>query len=272
MFRYLSAAFWAGPRIPGFGHVPWNALAVLGVGMFGFVEPAVWLAGAGLETVYLFSLATNSRFQNWVEAMRLAATRSDTDQARQRLLSTLGGASKQRYNNLVRKIGNVEKLYRQSSAEEYLFESNKEALQKLSWLFLKLLIAQQNIGALASQTNEYEIQKNINLLQTELSQGVASPALRESKEATLKLLTQRLQNMRKRDESLAEVASDLTRIEHQVDLAVEDASLRGKPTAISANIGLVSHLLNDTFDVPPAPEIDAPATTTSSSSGKGTYE
>jgi hypothetical protein len=96
-----------------------------------------------------------------------------------------------------------------------------------------------------------------------------SDTLRDSKKATLAILNQRLRNLQRRNESLAEIDSDLTRIEQQIDLAVEDASLKGRPAAISANIDLVSHLLDDTYD-PATMSAEVPSsdtiTTTSTSS------
>jgi len=77
--------------------------------------------------------------------------------------------------------------------------------------------------------------------------GRISRSLRESKEATLRILEQRLANLERREQTLAEIDSDLTRIEAQVDLALENAGMRGKSEAISANIDLVSQLLDDSI-------------------------
>ena len=62
-------------------------------------------------------------------------------------------------------------------------------------------------------------------IEKELASASMSEALRDSKKATQAILKQRLRNLQRRSESMAEIDSDLTRIEQQVDLAVEDASL-----------------------------------------------
>jgi hypothetical protein len=60
--------------------------------------------------------------------------------------------------------------------------------------------------------------------------------------ATLAILKERIVNVRRRQESLAEIESDLTRIEAQVDLMVENATIQGKPQTISTDIELATNL------------------------------
>ena len=75
----------------------------------------------------------------------------------------------------------------------------------------------------------------------------SSTALRDSKEATLKILQQRLAHVDRREESIAEIDSDLTRIEAQLDLAVDSAGLRGKDSTVSTDIHFVSQFLDDSI-------------------------
>jgi hypothetical protein len=245
VFRYLKEAFWARPDIGGLGRVPWNAILVAGAVILGFGEHSVWFAGLGLETLYLYALTTNARFQTWVDAQDLARVRSNDDTETKALLKTLASGSRSRVQSLEEKIGKIEELYRESQADEFLFDSNREALHKLASLYLRLLVAQRNISGMSAETAEQSLQSQIEKLRKELAGNIASEPLRDSKKATLNILTQRLENLRRRSESLQEIESDLTRIEAQIDLALEDASLKGKPTAISGNIDLVSHLLLD---------------------------
>lgn len=256
MFRYLKEAFWARPDIGGLGRIPWNAIAVAGALILGFGEHAVWIGGLGLETLYLYALATNPRFQHWVDAVDLARIRSSDDTARTNLVENLAPPARGRVNSLEQKIGKIEQLYHESQADEFLFDSNRDALHKLANMYIRLLVAQRNITNTGAESSEKSLQSQIDQIRKEVAGNIPA-ALRESKQATLNILSQRLTNLRRRSETLAEIESDLTRIEAQIDLALEDASLKGKPTAISSNIDLVSHLL-----------IDDSTTTTSSSSGQ----
>jgi hypothetical protein len=246
MLRYLKEAFWARPELGGLGRVPWNVLAVAGLAILGFGEHAIWLGGLGLETMYLYALATNPRFQHWVDAVDLAKLKSTDETNRNSLVESLAPPAQQRVQALERKIGRIEDLYRESQADEFLFDSNRDALHKLASMYLRLLLAQRNIASVGAGANEKELQLRIESIRAELAGPSVIPStLRESKQATLNVLAQRLDTIQKCSESLAEIDSDLTRIEAQIDLALEEASLKGKPTAISGNIDLVSHLLID---------------------------
>ena len=243
MLRYLNEAFWARPQLAGIGRVPWNALAVAGAAILGFGEHAVWLAALGLETVYLYALATNSRFQNWVDGKDLERLAADSDQSRRKLLEALNEAQRKRLQELETRCGKVDQLYRASQSEDYLYDSNREAMQRLTWLYLRLLVAQRNLQLVDVTSRRADLDRQAAAVEADLARSDLSPALRDSKKATLAILHQRVRNLQRRNESLAEIESDLTRIEQQIDLAVEDATLKERPTAISANIDLVSHLL-----------------------------
>jgi hypothetical protein len=62
----------------------------------------------------------------------------------------------------------------------------------------------------------------------------------------LRILQQRLNNVNRRAESNAEIESDLSRVEAQVDLALESATMQGQAEVISANVELTSHLFDST--------------------------
>lgn len=261
MLRYLNEAFWARPQLAGLGRIPWNALLVAGAILLGFGAPAIWLAAAGAETLYLYALATNSRFQNWVDAKDLARIHDGDDASSRNLVASLPEAQRRRLADIEEKCGKIEKVYRESQNEDYLYESNREALQKLTTIFARLLVAQRNLQMLDVTSRESDLRTQIASIETDLASKSMSDALRESKKATQAILKQRLRNLQRRSESLAEIDSDMTRIEQQIDLAVEDASLKGRPAAISANIDLVSHLLDDAYD-PATMAADVPSSDT----------
>jgi transcription elongation GreA/GreB family factor len=246
MLRYLNEAFWARPHLAGLGRIPWNALLVAGAALLGIGAPAIWLGAVGAETLYLYALATNPRFQNWVDAKQLERLHAGDDDSSRKLVANLPDMQRRRLAEIEEKCTKIESVYRESQNEDYLYESNRDALQKLTTIFARLLVAQRNMQILDVTSRESDLRNQIASIEKELASKSMSDALRDSKKATLAILNQRLRNLQRRNESLAEIDSDLTRIEQQIDLAVEDASLKGRPAAISANIDLVSHLLDDT--------------------------
>jgi hypothetical protein len=249
--RYLWHAFFAKPDVPLL-RLPWNALAVGAAAVAGFWDPAIWaIAGAG-EFIYLLTMASNAGFQQWVTTEQLEKLRDDTERARRQLLSRIGGAARYRYRKVEEKRTRLDTLYREHLSQDLMADSNRDALRRLTWLHLNLLVAQRAL-ILAPAADERVIQKQIATVEREIASAYSAP-IRDAKTATLKLLRDRVDNVRQRAVSLAEIEADLVRIETQIDYALEQASLRGRPIAISANIELTSHLLNnldaETFESP----------------------
>lgn len=244
--RYLWHAFFARPDVPLL-RLPWNALAVVAGLVAGWFDPAIWGVTVAGELMYLLTMASNPGFQQWINESRTKALQGDTLESRDRLLSNVGGAARQRYKKLEDKRARLEGLYRQHLTDDLFFDSNRDALQKLTWLFLNLLVAQRNL-IVAPSSDERDLQKQIAALERELAATNATESLRASKEATMRLLRERLDNIQHRETSLAEIDADLARIEAQFDFALEEASLRGRPAAISTNIELTSQLLDNLED------------------------
>lgn len=243
--RYLWHAFFAKPDIPLL-RLPWNALAVLAAGVAGFWDPSIWgVAGAG-EFIYLFTLASNPGFQQYIQGLKTVSLRGDSDDSRKSLLSKLGGAARQRYVKLEEKRKRLDALYHEPSNDDLFTESNSEALRKLTWLYLNLLVAQRNL-IVAPQSDARELEKQIATCERELA-SAPSEAARASKKATLQLLRERFDNVTHKQISMAEIDADLARIETQLDFALEQATLRGRPAAISANVELTSRLLANISD------------------------
>lgn len=245
MFRYLKAAFWAAPDVAGIGRLPANAIALAGVGILGIGHPGFWLLGLGLEAAYLFSLTMSRRFRRLVDARELDLTEDAAAVQRQALVAKLGALARARLAGIEAKCEKILQLHRDSQTEDFVVDGNREALKKLSWIYLKLLVARTNLEAIDTAQSQRELSRKIAELRENLREEKLSPSLLESKRATLRILEQRNANLEHREQTLEEIESDLTRIEAQVDLALDNAGMRGKSGTISANIDLVSQLLDD---------------------------
>jgi hypothetical protein len=240
--RYLLRAFFARPDIPLL-RLPWNALGVVAAGIAGFWDPTIWaVAGAG-EFMYLLTMASNPGFQQYLEATRNLELRGDTEDSRRSLIKRVGGAARQRYVKLEEKRRRLETLYRETAGDDLFFENNRDAMQRLTWLYLNLLVAQRNI-VVAPPSDARDLQNQIAAYERQLP-AAPTAAVRASQQATIRMLRERLDNIQHREVSLAEIDADLTRIETQLDYALEEASLRGRPNAISANVELTSRLLEN---------------------------
>jgi hypothetical protein len=242
--RYLKEAFWATINVPSLGAIPFNVVGLVAFALLGLGEPAFWPLGAGIEAAYLFFLSTNPRFQNVIDARGKVAVEQSSEQQRASLLSRLSADQKRRLAALEDKCRHILQIYQDQQVSEFTVTTNSEALKRLQWIFLKLLVAQHYLNDGGTDTNPDEIRAKIRQLTSELQLSGLTRTLRESKEGTLRILQQRLVNLDRRTQSDAEIESDLGRVEAQVDLARESATMQGQTEVISANVELTSHLLD----------------------------
>jgi hypothetical protein len=243
VLRYLKSAFFVGVDVPGLGRVPVNVLGACAFGILGVVQPAFWLLGIGLEAGVLTALAFNPRFQKYVDAESLQVSQGDAEQKRQSLINILDAQARNRLSSLSEKCARVLDVYSSQQTENYIVDSNEQALKTLQWVYLKLLVAQHHLQAPANHSTENDLESKIKELERDLRDPAETDSLRQSKSATIEILKKRLANMRRREQSLEEIESDLTRIENQVDLILENATIQGKPSTISTDIELASDLL-----------------------------
>jgi hypothetical protein len=243
VWRYLKAAFFVGMDVPALGRVPVNVLTTAAFAILGFGHPGFWLLGIAAEAAILPALAFNKRFQNVVDAQSRQLSSGDSEAKRNSLIQLLPSDYKKRLADLQRKCGKVLEVYRNAQAEDFLIETNQHALDNLTWVYLKLLIARYHLLTAGTEDTPDSLLKRISTLEKELRDTDESPALRQSKAATLEILKRRVTNIQRREQSLEEIESDLTRVESQVDLILDNAAMQGKPQTISSDIELASDLV-----------------------------
>lgn len=243
MWRYLKSAFLVSVDVPGLGRLPVNALGAAAFAILGFAEPAFWFLGLAVEATVVPALAFNPRFQKVVQAQYTQLSEGDAEQKRQVLVKLLESGSQQRLWALGKKCNQVLDVYRSQQAEDFVIDSNEQALKNLEWVYLKLLVARHHLQNPVNNETEQSLDKKIGELDRDLRNGEETESLRQSKAATLAILKKRLANLKRKAQTLEEIESDLTRIDNQVDLILENATMQGKPQTISADIELASDLL-----------------------------
>jgi hypothetical protein len=247
MWRYLKAAFLVGVDVPGLGRVPINALGAAAVGILGFVEPSIWLAGLGVEVALVSSLAFHPRFQKVVDAQAGSQLLADDRAKREALVAHLPNDLRDRLRALEATSGRILSIYQTPGVEPDLLAGTQSSLDKLQWIYLKLLIARTHLTSELGAEPEATLQARIRNIRFRMQQSgptkaEPSTALQRSQEATLAILERRLENLRNRDRILSENSSDLSRIEAQVDLMRENAAIEGKPASVETEIELASDL------------------------------
>ena len=244
MWRYLKAAFFVGVDLPALGRVPVNALAAAGLFILGFGHPGFWFLGLAAEAAVVPSLAFNKRFQKVVDTQDKQLSSGDSQSKRISLIKLLPGDYQAKLTGLERRCDKVLEVYRNAQAEEFVIDTNRDALENLKWVYLKLLIARYHLLTAGTEDTPESLEKRVKSLEGELQNGGESQALRQSRAATVDILKRRLANVQRREQSLEEVESDLTRVESQVDLILDNAAMQGKPQTISTDIELASDLVS----------------------------
>jgi hypothetical protein len=242
MWRYLKAAFLVGVPVPGLGRIPVNAMGVFGLGVLGFVEPSVWLVGLGLEAAVVSALAFHPRFQRVVDSRHAAPALEDAESRRAALIAALPAELQARLTQLLASSHRVVAIYQHLGVDPQLIGGTEASLEKLQWIFLKLLVARDHLTNELRLESREDMEHRIAELKIVCATPAQSPALLRSQQATMAIIERRLENLGNRDRLLEENESDLVRIQSQIELMRENAAIEGKPTAVDTQIELASDL------------------------------
>ena len=255
--RYLKAAF----------NNRWNLLAFFGSLSFAALSQApdvlVPLILAA-ELLYVGLLGANSKFQRYVDAHAAQATRvqgaESADQTLQRLLSVLPESMRQRFETLrrrclelrqiamelkdptaVRSPGSVPTLQTDNPLEEMQFAG----LDRLLWIYLRLLFTQYSLDRFLMRTNSDQIQKDIVRVEAQLSEvpsGSEDPQqqkIRKTLEDNLATSKARLANLQKARDNREIVRLEIDRLENKIQSLSELAINRQEPDFISGQVDQV---------------------------------
>ena len=244
-FDYLTAAFNARPM--GMFVAP-NWIGVAAFGLLGVANPGFWVLGAGLELGYLLTLATNKRFQHTVTARPVNAARDEWNQRIARVLGRLAPEDRRTYDALAERCRSIVELQRHhaSEAPEGL-EQQAESLGRLSWMFLRLLLARRTISTvMGGAQHDADLQRKIASLERQQQQPGLSEELARSLNGQLDILRQRLQQRTDGDRKLAFLDAELERIQQQVELIREQAAMSADPELLSRRIDEIAATLGST--------------------------
>jgi hypothetical protein len=242
---YVTAAFNARPM--GMFVAP-NWVGIAAFGLLGVTNPGFWILGAGLELGYLLTLATNKRFQNTVTSRPLSKARNEWNQRIQRVLGRLDAEDRRTHDALAERCRSIIDLQMQGATEppEGL-EAQADGLGRLSWTFLRLLLARRTIRTvMGGAQNDAELQRKIAALERQQHQDGLSEELARSLAGQLDILRQRLQQRIDGDRKLAFIDAEIDRIEQQVELIREQAAMSSDPELLSRRIDDITATLGST--------------------------
>nr|MDQ3419677.1 hypothetical protein [Acidobacteriota bacterium] len=193
-------------------------------------------------------LATNSRFQRAVASGPLSASRSEWNGRISRLLGRLNEEDRGRYSALAERCASIIELQTHGGSDIPIgIETQADSLGRLSWMFLRLLVARGTILRVIGQSDGDEVLEQRRRTLEKQARNEDAPAdLRRSLEGQLDILEQRIQQRAEADKKLAFIDAELARIEEQVELIREQAALSTDPEILSRRIDEITATLGGT--------------------------
>ncbi len=233
-------------------------LAVLS-GSAADVVGALVLAG---EIAYLGLLGTHPRFQRYVDAQEALAARTEgsatAEDTLRRILSALPAPMMQRYEALRARCMELRQLAMElkdpgrAGSPLSLEEFQLAGLDRLLWMYLRLLFTQHSLDKFLQSTQEDQIQKETEKLQARLQQvarqGSTPQAekMRKAIEDNLETCKTRLENLSKARDTSELVKLEIDRLDGKIRSLSELAINRHEPDFISSQVDQVSASLLNT--------------------------
>ena len=255
-FRYIKEAFL----------YKWNLLFLGGAAavaaMSGAPDVALPLVAAA-ELMYIGGLTTLPRFQAAIDAKSRAETRGGTEPApettatsRQRLLDVLRGLGDERRNRFLRLRARCVEMQRIANAVRgetgdasgASQELRAPALDRLLWVFLKLLLSQQALERFLRAADGERLKANLVELNTREKAAVERGderivrSLRDSI-ATAEL---RVENYDKARANSEFISVELDRIENKIQALTEMAISHQDPNELSIQVDAAADGMSQT--------------------------
>jgi hypothetical protein len=253
--KYLKAAFIN----------RWNLLAFLGGMVFaaisGHADVVAPLVLAG-EVTYLGLLGSHPKFQNYVDVQQAKALRlkrtATKEQAVDAMLRSLPHDLRARFDDLrdrclsLRQIANDIKKPGQIGSGSMLESLQIQGLDRLLWVFLRLLFTRHSLARFLRQTDVANIRREIERTEARLAKldGQRDTSFKQKIRRTLQdnLATcrDRLTNYEKAKDNFDFVEEETNRLENKIQSLAEVAVNRQEPDYISSQIDQVASSMLET--------------------------
>lgn len=247
-FDYVKAAFHQKGHIPGMGLMPVNKMLFTAALVLGIWNPGFWFLGIAGEMLYLWLLASNKNYQKVVQGTKLSQQKAAMGEKQFQLLQRLDPSSRERYQRLAGNCFSILKITGGDLPDPETVQKDLRVsgLNKLLWMFSKLLNSRLRIEAIISRTSTKELEEEIQEISQKMTKQPETSTLRRSLQGTLDIQKRRLDNLLKAKESLEVVDAELDRIEKQVALLKEEASVSSDPELVSIRLDGVMDSLSGT--------------------------
>lgn len=234
----------------------WNLLLFLGGIAAAVISPipdAVLSLVAAGEIIYLTGLVSNMRFRQAIDAELHKASKQQAAVAGQRSLQEIVAAfpfeARSRFEQLRTRCLEMRAIAqgvrgRQDPGGEDL---NTQALDRMLWVFLRLLTSQQYLQRFLERANEVEIGNRLAEAQSKLvGHSGGDERIVRSLQDSVTVQQQRLDNYSKAKQNAEFVHAELDRIEAKIQAITEAAVNRQDPDFLTSQIDSVSESMQST--------------------------
>jgi chemotaxis protein histidine kinase CheA len=238
----------------------------------GHADVALPLVAAA-EVVYLAGLTTLPRFQGAIDAkaraeergqtgQRAAVTPQDVGDARDRILEVLKSLTEDRRSRFLRLRARCVEMSRIANAVRgdtrdasgASTELRTPALDRLLWVFLRLLLSEQAISRFLQAADEASIDKTVGELKVRRkkradSVGEANQAddrIIRSLDDSISTAEARKENVEKARNNAEFIATELDRLENKIQAVTELAVGHTDPNEMSSRIDAISEGISQT--------------------------
>jgi chemotaxis protein histidine kinase CheA len=260
LFRYLKEAF----------TFRWNLLlfggAAAAAAISGHADVALPLVAAA-EVVYLAGLTTVPKFQSAIDAKAHKESKQldapiDTGSARDRILDVLRTLTPERRSRFLRlrarcvEMSRIANAVRGETADASgaAKQLRMPALDRLLWVFLRLLLSEQAVGRFLETAEESAIDRNLEQLKARRkkraeSVGEANQAddrIIRSLDDSITTAEVRKDNLAKSRQNAEYIGAELDRLENKIQAVTELAVGNTDPDEMSSRIDAISEGISQT--------------------------
>jgi len=224
----------------------WNLLLFLGGATAAAICPwpdAMIPLVLAAEVAYLGGLVSRPQFRDAIDAQVHKELQQPVAvagaQSLAQILSSLPIESRQRFELLRSRCLEMKSIASGVSGQPVSTSEDLStpALDRLLWIFLRLLVSQQGLDRFLKSTNDGEIRARIAEMKSRLeSVGPQEERIKHSLDDSIAAQDLRLDNYKKASENAEFVRLELDRIEAKIQALVESSVNRQDPDALSSQI------------------------------------
>ena len=242
----------------------WNLLALAGgTGLsFFFGKPAIGLtAVAALEAAWLGIVSTRPAFRTWVNLRDHQESREgqedSAEQQMRRMLGSIPRGARQRFDELTSKCYDLQKISqrfrgaRAGSEDSTLNGIQGDGLDRLVWLFLKLLYAESSLREFFNSTSMSDIDREIRRVEGRLQRESARPdneqrrRIMSTLEDNLNACEKRKANLERAQENFDLLKAEQTRLENRIRSIAEMGFGQDDAAMLSSEVSVATESIQN---------------------------